>query len=219
MRWIDRGPEPDGVAGYAQQFTQGWVDYFQNRVGERPTDHYWGEFRSALGSWSNNICWYCERQCDGEGELDPTVDNFRPRSRFPELVYAWSNWIFSCYRCNYAKLDKWPETGYVDPCAEDPSERPEQYFDYNVVTGEIIPREGLSETARRKALNTIDDLDLNNLGLLEARLERTKEFYELLQKTPASERQAVIDQHVDRPVEHAGVIRMFVENLRRDGVI
>ncbi|MCE2499800.1 MAG: hypothetical protein J4G13_02930 [Dehalococcoidia bacterium] len=63
MRWIDRGPEPDGVAGYARQFTPGWVDYFQGGIGGRPTDSYWREFREVLGSRSGNICWYCERRC------------------------------------------------------------------------------------------------------------------------------------------------------------
>ena len=67
MRWIDRGPEPDGVAGYARQFTPGWVDYFRHGIGGRPTDSYWGEFRATLGSRSDNICWYCERRCQQDG--------------------------------------------------------------------------------------------------------------------------------------------------------
>ena len=61
MRWIDRGPEPDGVQGYARQFTQGWVEYFRDRVEERPNDSYWREFRQLLSTRSGNICWYRER--------------------------------------------------------------------------------------------------------------------------------------------------------------
>ncbi len=81
MHWIDRGPEPDGVAKYSQQFTPGWIDYFQNKVGERPSDFLWSLFRPGLGIRSSNICWYCERQCDEDSEvggLAPTVDHFRP---------------------------------------------------------------------------------------------------------------------------------------------
>ena len=95
MRWVDRGPEPIGVAGYALQFTQGWIRYFRNREGGRPTDHYWGEFRPILESRTDNICWYCERRCDAGAEYGgrtPTVDHFRPRNRFPELTYEWPNW-------------------------------------------------------------------------------------------------------------------------------
>ena len=222
MRWIDRGPKPDGVAGYAQQFTPGWVDYFQNRVGGRPTDSYWREFRSALGSRSNNICWYCERQCDAfvdPSGLVPTVDNFRPISRFPELAYEWSNWVFSCRRCNSYKGNKWPETGYVDPCAADPSERPDQYFDYDVATGDIVPKEGLSEAAQRKALDTIDDLGLNDSGLVYSRFAQTSLFIAGLLELPAADREAFIASFVEQSVEYAGVTGMVVEQLRRDGRI
>ena len=221
MRWIDRGPKPDGVAGYAQQFTPGWVDYFQNRVGGRPTDSFWREFRPALGNRTNNICWYCERQCDvyGEDDLAPTVDNFRPISRFPELAYEWSNWVFSCRRCNEAKRDKWPETGYVDPCAADPSERPDQYFDYDVATGDIVPKEGLSEAAQRKALDTIDGLHLNEPNLVMSRFAQTSLFIAGLLELPAADREAFIAFHVEQSVEYAGVTGMVVEQLRRDGRI
>ena len=74
-----------------------------------------------------------------------TVDHFKPLSRFPELAYAWSNWIFSCYRCNSDnKQDKWPASGYVDPSAADEREQPQRYFDYDVLTGEIIPHPRLN---------------------------------------------------------------------------
>ena len=223
MRWIDRGPEPDGVAGYAQQFTQGRVDYFQNdRVGGWPTASAGREFRRLLGSRSNNICWYCERQCEGEGEGDlaPMVDHFRPRSRFPELTYAWSNLVFSCRRCYISKGDKWPETGYVDPCAEDPSERPERYFDYFAATGEILTREGLSEADKRKALYTIDDLSLNARGLVLSRHAHMRGFIAGLLKLPAADREAFIAVVVEEyRGEYAGVIGMVVEQLRRVGRI
>ncbi len=224
MRWIDRGPEPDGVADYARQYTQGWIDH-RNRLSQRqfsrpPVDRFWGEFRPVLGSRSNGICWYCGRQCEGEGYLAPMVDHFRPRSRFPELAYEWSNWVFSCQRCNTAKWDKWPETGYVDPCAADPSERPEQYFDYDVVTGEIILRKGLSETARRKAVNTIDDLDLNRYDLVSSRSAHMRGFITGLLKLPAADREAFIAVVVEEyRGEYAGVIGMAVEQLRRVGRI
>ena len=229
MRFVDRGPEPNGVAGYAQQFTPGWVAYFQNGVGGRPTDRYWGEFRSTLSSRSNNICWYCERQCDAAGDLAPTVDHFRPRSRSPELAYEWSNWIFSCQRCNGLKDNKWPETGYVDPCAAAVSERPEQYFDYNFDynedrrsnkdNGNIVPGDDLSEAARRKAQTTIDDLGLNKLDLRLYRLDWTRGFVADLLELPAADREAFIAFHVEQSAEYAGVAGMIVEQLRRDGRI
>ncbi len=220
MRWVDRGPEPLGVADYARQFTPGWIDYFQNDAGGRPTDSYWREFRTTLGSQTNHICWYCERQCYTVeyGGRAPTVDHFRPISRFPQLAYEWSNWIFSCQRCNGEnKRDKWPETGYVDPCATDTAERPEQYFDYVISTGEIVPKNSLSTTARRKALDTINDLGLNQLDVRFYRLDWTRSFTADLRDLPATERQELISWYTTQPVEYAGVTQMVVEQLRQSG--
>lgn len=221
MRWIDRGTEQEAVADYARRFTPGWVEYFQNRVGGRPDDSGWREFRTTLGRQSNNICWYCEQQCAAAvdaGGRAATVDHFRPISKFPQLAYAWSNWVFSCYRCNSEnKQDSWPETGYVDPCAAAVAERPEQYFDYEADTGAIIPRNDISDLARRKARHTIDDLGLNKLDLRFYRLDWTRRFWEDLLSLPASERGAFVAQFVGRPVEYAGVTGMVVEQLRREG--
>lgn len=223
MRWIDRGAEPDGVAGYAQRYTPGWVDYFQNRVGGRPSDFLWSVFRPTLGSRSNNICWYCERQCDTEAEvggLAPTVDHFRPISRFPQLAYEWSNWIFSCRRCNEDnKQDKWPDSGYVDPCAADVTERPEHYFDYDTATGEIVANDGISWDAKSKAEDTIDDLGLNKLDVMYFRLQWTRQFVTDLLSFPPSERLAFAKYIMQRPIEYAGVTGMVVEQLRLDGRI
>ena len=215
MRWIDRGPEPRGVTGYARRFTQGWIDYFENRVGWRPEDFYWREFRQTLGSRSKNICWYCERQCYASAESGgraPTVDHFRPRSKFPALAYVWSNWVFSCRRCNEDnKGDGWPNQGYVDPCAEDVEERPERYLDYDAETGEIIPKDGLAGDNRLKAVRTINDLGLNKLDVRSNRFYHTRRFVSDLSSLPVEDRQDFIAFFTEQPVEYAGVTRMVVE--------
>lgn len=225
MRWVDRGPEPDGVAEYAQQFTQGWIDYSQKPTGERgqrPADSHWREFRSAMGRQTNHICWYCERQCDTDAESggrSPTVDHFRPLSRFPQLAYEWSNWVYSCHACNVEnKRDGWPELGYVDPCADVVSERPEQYFDYEADTWQIVPKNGLSGTDRRKALDTIRDLGLNRLDVMLYRQRWTLKFIYDVLELPASRRQAFIELMTGE-LPYAGTTRMLVEQLRQTGRI
>ena len=214
MRWVDRGPEPGGVAGYAIQFTRGWIDYFENEVGWRPEDYYWREFRSTLGSRTNNICWYCEMQCYANAEaggLAPTVDHFRPLRKFPALAYDWSNWIFSCRRCNAEKEGRWPEQGYVDPCAAIVSERPERYLDYDPATGEIIPKGGLASVDRLKAVHTINGLGLNKQDLCSNRFDHTQRFIEDLSSLPVEDRQDFIAFFTEQSVEYAGVTRMVVE--------
>ena len=217
MRWIDRGPEPDGVAGYGRQFTPGWVDYFRHQRGGRPTDSFWREFRPALGTQSDGLCWYCERLCQRDAEnggRTPTVDHFRPLSRFPELAYEWSNWIFSCYRCNSEnKGDSWPDSGYVDPCEPDLAERPERYFDYDAVTGELLPKSGLPAEARDKAMQTIDDLGLNKLDVRFYRLDWTRRFIADWETLPVEDRQAFADFYTRMGVEYSGSTLMAVRQL------
>ena len=221
MRWIDRGPEPDQVAQYARQYTPGWVQFFRNRTGGRPFDFLWSVFRTTLGSRSSDICWYCERQCDAGaqvGGLAPTVDHFRPISRFPQLAYEWANWIFSCRRCNEDnKKDKWPDSGYVDPCADDAAERPEQYFDYDTATGEIVVNDGISGDARTRAEDTIDDLGLNGWDMMWFRQQRILQFVDDLLNRPVSEQPALIASNTVGPVEFSLATRKVVEQLRLNG--
>ena len=218
MRWIDRGPEPSGVQGYARQFTPGWVEYFRDRVGERPGDSHWREFRELLGGRSGNICWYCERRClrdADEAGRAPTVDHFRPLSRYPELAYAWSNWIFSCRRCNGEnKQDKWPASGYVDPSAADAQDRPERHFDYDADTGEIIPMPGLSSEARERVLRTIDDLGLNKVDVRFYRLDWTRRFIADWRALPISDRTAFAEFSTRTGLEFVGATLMVLQQLR-----
>ena len=84
MRWIDRGPDPAEIAGYSQQYTQGWIDYYNGKdlTGRHtlpePEDHEWSYYSETLGKQSVKNCWYCERRCQAVGGWALTVDHFRP---------------------------------------------------------------------------------------------------------------------------------------------
>ena len=161
MHWVDRGPEPTGLAAVSTRYTPRWVAYYQGRSG-KPSDSLWLNFLGDLCGSFSGLCAYCEERDKGE------VDHFRPKSRFPERVYQWSNWIFACHNCNQSKRDKWPPGGYVDPCSK--RERPESFFRFDTTTGEILPKPELSPDLRDKAQKTIDDLSLNGSHHLKGRL-------------------------------------------------
>ena len=223
MRWIDRGPEPSRVAEYARQYTPGWVSYFQDDGGTRPEDFFWSEFRSKLGERSGGMCWYCERRCDPAAQVGgraATLDHFRPLSRFPNLAYHWPNWVFSCRRCNEDyKNSNWPENGYVDPAAENEHERPERYFDYDLRTHDIVPRDNLIGDERQRAWNTIDDLGLNKLDVKLRRSRSLRRIVEDLRKFPAEDRAALAEYLVSQPSEYLGTTRMVLTQLRESGEI
>ena len=161
MHWVDRGPEPAGLAAVRARYAPRWVDYFQGK-GSKPGDSRWRDFRDDLCGAFSGLCAYCEEGARGE------VDHFRPKSKFPEWVYEWSNWVFACHDCNRLKGDKWPPNGYVDPCST--QERPENFFRFDTTTGEILPKPELGPDLRDKAQQTIDDLSLNASHHLKKRL-------------------------------------------------
>lgn len=162
MHWIDRGAEPASLSAIRSRFTPGWCKFCAKKR-KRPSDSRWREFRDQLGVCSNWLCAYCERSTGGE------VDHFRPVTQFPNLVYAWSNWVFACRDCNQAKLSKWYCYGYVVPCALRIDQRPENFFDFDLKTGLIRAVPGLSGRKRDRALRMIDDLKLNALHHIKAR--------------------------------------------------
>jgi uncharacterized protein (TIGR02646 family) len=181
--------------------------------------NYWRDFRDELADRFFDKCGYCEMRCR---ETDsptkaPTLDHFRPRSEFPELTYEWSNWIYSCWRCNQEKGNLWPDSEYVDPCAVPFDERPEAYFEVDVVTGEVIAKSGLSEEGKRKAQSTIDDIGLNLLDLRYSRIGWVRQFQATLDVLPTSERQAFIDFSIGPEREFARITDMLLERLRQMG--
>jgi uncharacterized protein (TIGR02646 family) len=163
MHWVNRGPEPDGLAQIRSNLTICWVRRYQNRIGTKPADSRWRRFHGDLGGVFFGNSAYCEEISRGE------TDHFRPKSRFPELVYEWSNWVFSCHDCNNFKGEKWPAGGLVDPCVRSRLARPENYFSFDTLTGEVIPKDGITPARRNKARRMINDLRLNEVHHLRKR--------------------------------------------------
>ena len=165
MHWVNRGPEPTGLAVIRTRYTPRWVAYYPGRGGVKPNDSRWRDFLGDLCRVFSGLCAYCEELDKGE------IDHFRPKSQFPQLVYQWSNWVFACHNCNQSKQEKWPPIGYVDPCSNSIQERPENFFRFDTETGEILPMLKMSPDLRDKAQKTIDDLSLNASHHLRERLE------------------------------------------------
>ena len=164
MHTVSRGREPGGLRTVRNRYTPRWVQYYRNGTGRKPSDSKWQGFHGDLWNVFFGTCGYCEKECKGE------VDHFRPKSRFPERVYEWENWVLACHVCNNMKGGEWPPGGYVDPCAKSGNARPDAYFDFDTTTGEILPTASLSAARSRKAKKMIADLSLNASHHLKARV-------------------------------------------------
>ena len=214
MHWVDRGLEPPGLDRTRKTLTPGWVAHYRDNTEEKPSDECWRDFLHELRSLFHSNCGYCE-----EYEEPGGVDHFRPKSRFPERVYTWSNWIFACNKCNVKnKQDKWPSSGYVDPCPCSCEDRPENFFDFDLYTGEIVARSGLTEQQHRMAWQMIDDLSLNDMGHMNNRRGRILELQMLLDEldqTQAPGIEQFIRSRANRSSELSSVTRAY---LRRAAI-
>ena len=132
MHHVDRGPEPVDLGPIRAQHTQPWIRFYRDGLGRKPNDSHWRLFAELLEDVFGGLCAFCEERCKGE------VEHFLPKSLNPHLVYYWSNWLFSCHDCNNSKWKKWPELGYVDPCAFAKIGRPEVFFSFDTTTGEVL---------------------------------------------------------------------------------
>ena len=204
MHWINRGPEPAGLTTIRASHTPGWVAHYRDNLSAKPpSDKLWKCFRSDLRAAFSGLCGYCEELCHME------IDHFRPKSRFPELVYAWSNWIVSCHRCNQLKGDKWPAGGYVNPCAKSKPARPENFFTFDTTTGEIIPKSGLTPSRYDKAQIMIENLGLNEGFHLEKRLQWLWVISEIL-RTNLDIQDSTLSKLVARDTELSSLARVFL---------
>ena len=236
MRWVDRGAEPAELAAIRAEHTQFWVDHKGNTANHPDTDYkssLWARFRdNELGTRFNHKCGYCERACDAArgNPKAPELDHFKPRSKFPTLTYVWGNWVLSCKECNTIKADEWADGRFVDPCAADVMERPEEYFDFDCEYMELMPKSGLDDERERRARQTINDLDLNGLDksrsqdhlasdLYAARELRVSAFMQVVLAADESARQDLIAWFTAPDEEFAGIIRMVASRMRRAGEI
>lgn len=191
MRSVLRSPEPNLFVELRSVHTQ-WDDLSsQDR----------GRIRSELTQDFGEVCAYCQQSCRpprrsrSERPSEESIDHFRPISRFPDLWLDWPNLIYACYECNQNKGNKWPGIGdsydeisnrllssqdsryvpvseYVNP-NESVGQRPaQQFFDFDVDNGEIVPSEQLDPEEWSAAQRTIWDLELNSKYLCKLRLER-----------------------------------------------
>ena len=117
------------------------------------------------------------------------------RAAFQSRSMSGPTGYLACHDCNQAKVDKWPVVGYVDPCTELASERPETYFTFDTKTGEVLPFEDLDQSRFDKAQGMIDDLRLNGRHHLKDRLFW---LWMVSRAVPDDSSEETLDTEVDR---------------------
>jgi uncharacterized protein (TIGR02646 family) len=204
---VARGVEPGNLKKIREQLTPGWIEHYDRRNGKKPGDSRWREFQPQLSRVFLHIWGYCEEFCKGD------VDHFRPKSKFPQKVYRWSNWVLACPVCNNRKGEHWPLGGLVDPCNSSGSGNCEIHFEFDTKTCEVIPSARLTQTQQDRAQQTIECFGLNSYHHLKTRTQWLYAVQKAVASSEEQERFEVIEYTISRERELSSITRQFLTEL------
>lgn len=179
MHSVPRSPEPS----FFVQLRSNYKDWLELGVPDRR------RVRQELKIDFNGMCAYCEQPCvptarPRASRHEESVDHYKPRYRCTNLWLDWLNLVYSCWRCNHAKDNKWPElsdgtnqslvaanprytavSGYLSPNEIAGQRTARDCIDFNHSTGEIIPNDQMGTVEWSTAKRTIVDIDLNDISI------------------------------------------------------
>ena len=118
-------------------------------------------------------CSFCDIKEVVRGVQEPTIEHFRPSSKYPLLSHFWHNLFLCCYSCQKAKMDDF-DKNLLKPDRTDYSF--DDYFIIDWETGEIIEKFNSPDPRYIKANKTIELYGLNTGGRPKARLRELKHF-------------------------------------------
>lgn len=158
MRKFQRAEEPEVLQANHHRWTMQWGERNQENPGAR-FSWYQFEGRSArehilpsLAAQTAEHCSFCDA-FPVRGVSNETVEHFRPKSRYPELAYSWSNLYYCCDACQSAKGEKWDDL-LINPDADDFA--CSRYFEFDFTTGEIKPNAMSGVQDQQRAIKTIE---------------------------------------------------------------
>lgn len=114
---------------------------------------YWRKALPSLYESYGGVCAYVGTRIE-RVTGSRSVEHFKPKSRYPDLAYEWSNLRLVCGIMNGRKGD------YEDVL--DPFAIPDKTFDLNALSGEILIHHDCPAGLRALARSTIDRLRLND---------------------------------------------------------
>ena len=159
MLKVNKDEEPDFLLEYKRKYSpKSWADYNKDGIRSKIKEN-------ILVLEQEEYCPYCEKRIyDNEGH----IEHIKPRDLYPKEFESYNNLIVSCDEKN--SCGKYKRNNYsnnlINPVIDDPDE----YFDYNIASGEIIPKNN-DESSKEyiRAIYTIETLNLNCYELKEAR--------------------------------------------------
>ncbi len=181
MRKFTRAAEPAVLQANCTKWNAQWVERCQAAPspafawyvadGKSAREH----ILPALRAQTQRHCSFCDA-FPVEGVSIETIEHFKPKSRFPEHAYTWTNLYYCCDACQNAKREQWDEL-LIQADADGYSFA--RYFEFDFTTGEIRPNPLAAKEDREQAIITIRVYGLDSEPRRRNRLLQARQFVKI----------------------------------------
>ena len=206
---VARSPKPVILEHNQQNWTRVLLEASTDTERRRAEGKYRHRaIKDALAAMFHGKCAYCESKMS---HIEyGHIEHFKPKSRFRNLAFEWTNLLLSCPICNGPeyKGDHFPEETdggpLVNPCDETPAEHFEFVFDPVAKLASVIGKTIRGQTTEKL-------LGLNRSDLREYRSKIIMMYYVLSDyaKTDTDAR-TLLDEACRDEGEYAAFVRLLV---------
>jgi uncharacterized protein (TIGR02646 family) len=160
MLKVNKGQEPDFLLEYKRKYSpREWADYSKDDIRNKIKEN-------ILLFEQDEYCPYCEKRIHKSDEGH--IEHIKPRDTYPKEFQNYNNLVVSCNEVN--SCGKYKKNNYSNNFINSVIDNPNDYFDYNIANGEIVPKHINKDSIEyARAIYTIEVLNLNSYELKNAR--------------------------------------------------
>lgn len=160
MLKVSKDKEPDFLLEYKRKYSpKVWSDYDKENIKSDIKEN-------ILVMEQDEFCPYCEKRI--YSNYEGHIEHIKPRDLYPKEFQSYNNLLVSCNEKNSCGSHK--KNSYSEKFINPTKENPEDYFYYNIASGEIVPKSNAENSEEYlKAKYTIEILNLNSCELKNAR--------------------------------------------------
>lgn len=164
--------------------------------------------KDVLVTMFHGKCAYCESKISHVAYGH--IEHFKPKSKFPDLTFEWTNLLLSCPICNSSeyKGDSFPEAPeggpLINPCDETPTEHFEFVFDRIAKLASVV-----GKTTRGQTTEKVLGLNRSDLRVYRSRVIMTLYVLSDYAKTDPKAK-ILLEEACQNEGEYAAFVRSLV---------
>ncbi len=173
--------KPECLENKANEWTKEYID----KRKKNPSFWNWHQYKNEkvtsilaenLSQLTKFHCSYCGVFPLKQNIGGRSIDHFKPKSKFPELAYEWTNLFISCPDCQRNKGASFPYYQLVKPDEE--AYEFDYWFEIDWIINKnfVVPNKSRTQKEQEIAQETIDWLGLNNGDRPKERLRELEKY-------------------------------------------